>query len=146
MRKIFLLLLIFISYEGFAQTAEKTTDLFTITGKVKSERTITVADLRTYPSIELHNINTSCSPKREEKTKSVKVVLFKNLLDSVKFEYDNTHKLGHFYFVFVAADGYKIVFSYNEIFNTEVGNNLYLVTEMDGVKIEAMDSRILLLS
>ncbi|MFM2359046.1 MAG: hypothetical protein RLY16_1039, partial [Bacteroidota bacterium] len=40
----------------------------------------------------------------------------------------------------------KIVFSYNEIFNTEVGNNLYLVTEMDGVKIEAMDSRILLLS
>ena len=94
----------------------------------------------------MNNINTSCTPRKEEKTKSVKAVLLKNILDSVAFQYDKPRMLNIYYFLFVASDGYKIVFSFNEIYNTETGNNLYIVTEMDGKKIQDMDSRILLLT
>jgi len=105
-----------------------------------------LADLQLYPTIKLNDINTSCSPRKEEKAKSVKVVLLKNILDSVVFQYKRPRMLNQYYFLFVASDDYKIVFSFNEIYNTEIGNNLYIVIEMDGKKIQEMDNRILLLS
>lgn len=74
------------------------------------------------------------------------MVLLKNILDSVAFQYEKSRMLNYYYFLFVASYGYKIVFSFNEIYNTETGNNLYIVTEMDGKKIQEMDNRILLLT
>lgn len=133
-----------ICYCSYSQT--EASNEFKIVGKVKNEKTITLSDLQKYQSVELNNINTSCSPKREEKAKSVKVVLLKTILDSVAFQYEKPKMLNYYYFVFVATDGYKIVFSFNEIYNTETGNNLYIVTEMDGKKIQEMDNRILLLT
>ncbi len=94
----------------------------------------------------MNDINTSCSPRKEEKSKSLKVVLLKNILDSIAFQYERPSMLNQYYFLFVASDDYKIVFSFNEIYNTEIGNNLYIVTEMDGKKIQDMDNRILLLT
>jgi len=48
--------------------------------------------------------------------------------------------------VFTATDGYKVVFSWNEIYNAEAGNNFFILTEMDGKRIEKMDQRILFIS
>lgn len=146
MKKTILLLLLFAARFGYSQIANETSDQFMITGKVKSEKTITLADLQKYPAVELQNINTSCSPKKEEKVKTVKVVLLKQILDSVAFEYEKPRMLNYYYFLFVATDGYKVVFSFNEIYNTEIGNNLYIVTEMEGRKLQEMDNRILVLT
>ena len=38
------------------------------------------------------------------------------------------------------------MFSWNEIFNTETGNNLYIITEEDGKKMNEMDESILIAS
>ncbi len=130
----------------FCQSHELSTNSFIITGKVKNEKTYTLEELQKFPSTELQDINTSCNPKAVEKTKSIKVILLKTLLDSVKYDYEKSKNLGFYYFLFVSSDGYKIVFSFNEIYNTEVGNNLYIVTEMDNIKLEQLDSRIMLLS
>ncbi|MSQ79199.1 MAG: hypothetical protein EXR21_05940 [Flavobacteriaceae bacterium] len=135
MTKAYILLLIFTITGLCTQAQTEATNEFKINGKVKTEKTISLADLQRYPTIELTDINTSCSPKKEEKAKSVKVVLLKNILDSVAFQYEKSRMLNYYYFLFVASDGYKIVFSFNEIYNTETGNNLYIVTEMDGKKI-----------
>ncbi len=48
--------------------------------------------------------------------------------------------------MFTATDGYKVVFSWNEIYNAEAGNNFFILTEMDGKRIEKMDQRILFIS
>jgi hypothetical protein len=64
----------------------------------------------------------------------------------VEYDYQKSRNLNQFYFLFVAEDGYKIVFSFNEIYNTEIGNNLFIVTEKDGNMMEDMNNRILLLS
>ena len=39
-----------------------------------------------------------------------------------------------------------MVFSFNEIYNTETGKNLYVVTEIEGNKIADLDNSILLLT
>ena len=140
-----ILLLIIIRF-SFAQSGIEPTDSFKITGKVKSEKTITLDDLRNYKSITLQNINTSCSPKQKEEAKEVKAVLLKDILDSVAFQYETPRMLNEFYFKFVASDGYTIVYSFNEIYNTETGNNMYIVTEKDGKNIRDMENRILLLT
>lgn len=129
-----------------AQHPVSPTDSFTITGKVKAEKTITINDLQRYKVIELQDINTSCSPKKEERVKKVKVVLLKNILDSVAFQYEKPRMLNQFYFMFIASDGYKLLYSFNEIYNTETGNNLYVVIEMDGKPVEKMENRILMLN
>ena len=54
--------------------------------------------------------------------------------------------LNQYYFLFVASDGYKMVFSFNEIYNTEIGKNLFLVTEMSGKPIADMDNRIMIIT
>lgn len=122
------------------------TDSFTITGLVKAEKTLTLHDLKRYKAVELHDINASCSPKKEERIKKVKAVLLKDILDSVAFQYEKPRMLNQFYFMFIASDGYKLLYSFNEIYNTETGNNLFVVTEMDGKPIEEMENRILMLT
>ncbi|MBK8403568.1 MAG: hypothetical protein IPL25_05620 [Saprospiraceae bacterium] len=148
MQKLNILILLFLfSLKTNAQNEEiKSTNSFLITGKVKEEKTITLDDLKNYPIIDLKDINTSCSPKREEKSKDVKAVLLKSILKDVVFDYKKSHMLNQFYFLFVAVDDYKMVFSFSEIFNTEIGNNLYVVTELEGKGLEDMNNRILLLS
>ncbi len=146
MRKVTFIVLYFVTQQLTAQTLTETSNEFKITGKVIEEKTITLSDLQKYPTIELNDINTSCSPKKNDIVKSVKVVLLKHILDSVAFQYESPRMLNQYYFLFVAADGYKMVFSFNEIYNTEIGNNLYLVTELEGKNLQEMDNRILVLT
>ena len=68
------------------------------------------------------------------------------MLENIEIIVDKPKYLNEFYFIFVAADGYKAVFSWNEIFNTETGNSLYLVTEMNGKKLKEIPERILFIS
>lgn len=78
--------------------------------------------------------------------KNLKGVLLKNLIDQAEFNAGNPKLLSEFYFVFHASDGYKVIFSWNEIYNTQTGNNLYIITEKEGKKMKEMDERILVLS
>ncbi len=146
MKNTIIIILILAVRLSFAQENTQPTDAFKITGKVKSEKTISLTDLKKYNSIELKDVNISCSSKNVEKAKTIKGVLLKNILDSVAFQYENRGELNAFYFLFIASDGYKIVFSFNEIYNTETGNNLYIVTNKEGKDIVDMDNRILLLA
>lgn len=146
MKNISTVILLFITQLSLAQTDIEPTDAFKISGKVKNEKTITLADLKKYNSITLQNINTSCTAKQKEVAKEVKAVLLKDIMDSIAFEYESPRILNEFYFKFVASDGYTIVYSFNEIYNTQTGNNMYIVTEKDGKDISEMENRILLLT
>lgn len=144
MKKVFLAALLFCVQFVFAQT--ESTSEFIITGKVKAERKIGLQDLLQLPSVELNDVNTSCSPRKETKVKKAKAVLIKNVLDSVVFDYDKSHSLGSYYFLFVAADGYKVVYSFNEIYNTEIGNHTYIITAIDDKPLQEIDNRILMIT
>jgi len=113
MKNILLLSLILFSKTLNAQNKQSnTTGQFIITGKVKNEKIITISDIQKYPTVALKDVNVSCSPKMENRIKEIKAVLLKNILDSVSFAYEKSRMLNQYYFLFVAADGYKMVFSF----------------------------------
>lgn len=116
------------------------------TGLVKKEKTFLLSDLQKWKTVELGDVNTSCSSKKREMAHGVKAILLKDVMDSVRFQYTNSHSLNSFYFKFVAADGYSLVYSFGEIFNSETGNHMYLVMEKDGKPIAEIENRILLLT
>ncbi len=140
------LLCFLLAIHASAQKAAETTRSFRITGKVKQEKVINLNELLQCKSHELKNVNTSCSPKTEERIKGAKGVLLKEVFDSVAFDYEKGIHLNEFYFVFIAADGYKLVYSYNEVFNTETGKNLYVVTELDGKPASELPNALLVLT
>ena len=145
--KALILILFLASYSIKAQRTVPPSDAFKIEGKVKAEMRVSVADLDMFPKVtisdqKLYNHN----GEAKGYITNMKGVLLKTVLGSIEFDYNKPKELNEFYFVFVATDGYKVVFSWNEIYNTEAGNNFYIITEMDGKNIREMEQRIAFIS
>lgn len=67
----------------------------------------------------------------------------KDIFKTVQFNADNPKLLSTYYFVFVASDGYNVVYSWNEIFNTLTGENTYIIVQKDNKQLSDMEDRIL---
>lgn len=130
-----------------AQRTVTPSETLKVEGRVKAEKTFSIANLDAFPKVPI-NDQTLYNHNGEVKgtAKNMKGVLLKTVLESIEFVYDKPKELNEFYFVFVATDGYKVVFSWNEIYNSEAGNSFYIVTEMDGKALKEMDQRILFIA
>ncbi len=149
MKKISLIILL-ISLVGFSAKGQRKmqpTDWLTVTGKVKSEQKITLKSLDTFPKHKVKDlILYNHKGEIKDTVQNLKGVLLKEVLAKVEYVYEKPKNLNEFYFVCTASDGYKVVFSWNEIYNTEVGDNLYFITEMKGKSIKDSEQRILLIA
>lgn len=119
----------------------------TVTGAVKQEMVITNADLIRIPAQTIGNVMiTSHTGAEKGIAKELKGVLLKDVLKNIVFAEEIPRKLSEFYLTCIASDGYKVVLSWNELFNNESGNNLFIVTEKEGKRMQEMDESILLIS
>lgn len=145
--KTFIVFLFLASFSIHAQRTVTPSETVKIEGKIKAEKTFSISDLEAFPKVAIPD-QTLYNHKGEEKgsVKNMKGVLLKTILESIQFDYEKPKELNEFYFVFVATDGYKVVFSWNEIYNTEAGNNFYIVTEMEGKKLKDLEQRILFIA
>ena len=146
--KIYLALcLLFLCTYIPAQEKIITTAEFTISGQVRQEAKIALADLSLYEQQDIGNLKITYHLGTDKGTaKNMKGVLLKDILSKVVFQAESPKVLSEFYITCMASDGYKAVFSWNELFNTETGNHVYIVTEKEGVKAADMSERILLVS
>ncbi|MFI5142195.1 MAG: molybdopterin-binding protein, partial [Bacteroidia bacterium] len=120
------------------------TNQFTITGKIKTELKFTLADINTYPPVPINDVPlVNHLGGTVETLHNLKGIALKPLLEKIEFQVKSSKELNHFYLTFIASDGYKVVYSWNEIFNSPTGNNLYIITERDGKKLSDSDDRIL---
>ena len=46
----------------------------------------------------------------------------------------------------MATDGYKVVFSWNEIFNNALGQEIYIIVEKNGTGVEKLEDRITIIT
>jgi hypothetical protein len=147
MKVMVISLAILATLSASAQQTITPTDTLKIYGKIKKEIFISVAALDTFSRIVIKDqILYNHKGEIKDTLKNVKGVPLKNILSPIEFDYDKPKEMNEFYFVFTATDGYKVVFSWNEIYNAEAGNNFFILTEMDGKRIEKMDQRILFIS
>src|SRR5882757_9124455 len=125
----------------------KVTSSFTISGEVLSSLTISIMDFKKWKEVPIGDlIITNHLGEKKSEAIGLKGILLKEILQTVEIKSENPKVLSEYYFVFVASDGYKVVYSWNELFNTSVGESVYLITEKNGKSIAEMDDSILVVS
>ena len=104
-----------------------------VTGNIAKPLTINFADFKNYASQSIDSL-VILNHKQEYKStlKKLKGVLLKDVLSKAEFTVNSPKVLSEFYIVCVADDGYKVVFSWNEIFNSPTGDKALILTEING--------------
>lgn len=137
------ILLLFLSASAFAQEVVKPTQSFLISGKVKKESVITMDSLQQYPLKEIGNLKvTNHLGEFKHQDEHLKGVLLKDVLSHTVFAVNAPKILSELYFVCLGADGYKVVYSWNELYNTPVGDQVYILMEKNGIKAAQMPENI----
>jgi hypothetical protein len=147
MKHILALLFVCTGLVVIAQKPIPTTQNFSVEGKVKKEMTVSLADLSSYNTYSIDSIViTNHLGERRSTLKNVKGVLLKDILNKVEIDADTPRVLSEYYFVCIASDNYKTVFSWNEIFNNDLGKSIYILNGNDGKAASVLDNRIALVS
>ncbi|WDF45541.1 molybdopterin-binding protein [Chryseobacterium sp. KACC 21268] len=128
MKNFVLLISFLLTTLNFAQSKS-----FEIIDPDNQKITVTSADLSKYSKHTIDSLQITNHLKEYRSTiKNVKGVLLRDVLSKVSFKEKSPKVLSEYYIVCVAEDGYKVVFSWNEIFNTSVGDRVIIIPEIEG--------------
>lgn len=129
-----------------AQQKIEASDEIFLTGEVEAPLIFSLKELMKLPAISIPDLkitNHLGEPRGE--LKNMKGVLITTLLQDLNYKAESPRVLSEFYFTFIASDDYKVVFSWNELFNSPTGEHTFLVTEVNGERMDEMEDRILLI-
>ena len=147
MKKYIIIFFLLFFLHSNAQEKIDPTNEITVTGIVIKETTVTINDLTKFQSHKINDLTiTNHLGVIKGVAKDLKGVLLKDVLETIPIDEKDPKKLSECYFTFIASDGYKVVYSWNEIFNSETGNHIFLITEKEGKSISKMEERILLVT
>ena len=137
MKSVFTIILLFIGLSVFGKDEVVATLSFKVTGLVSRETEIRINDLLHYKQDTLAGI--------DAKSK-IKGVLLKTILDAVGITNVKHKEYGQVIIILTASDGYINTYTWNELYKTDVGNHVLIITEIDGKIISDMKDRILAFS
>ena len=137
MKSVFTIILLFIGLSVFGKDEVVATSSFKVTGLVSRETEIRINDLLHYKQDTLAGI--------DAKSK-IKGVLLKTILDAVGITNVKHKEYGQVIIILTASDGYINTYTWNELYKTDVGNQVLIITEIDGKIISDMKDRILAFS
>jgi hypothetical protein len=136
-----------IAFVGSAQKEMKPTSSFTISGRVKSPVVISFAELKKLKRYDIGDVViTNHLGESKSTAKGLNGVLLKDVLDLAQIDSENPKVLSEYYFVCKANDNYTVVYSWNELFNTTIGDSVYIVLEKEGKSADQMNDSILMIS
>ncbi|MCU0327206.1 MAG: hypothetical protein MUF45_18565 [Spirosomaceae bacterium] len=137
---------ILVSNIIFAQTVESTNSI-KITGLVENPVEITFQEIEKSKIVDLGNFKiTNHAGEFRKEYKNVKGIALIDFLKEIKITASSPKVLSEYFIVFRASDGYSVVASWNEVFNTEIGNSFYIVVEADGKSLRNGSERILMIA
>jgi hypothetical protein len=141
------IILLFLSEIGFSQKEIISTNQFTITGLVEKPKTVSFSDLEKEKVVDIGDFKiTNHLGEFKKEYKNVKGVSLLTFLKDITITSSSPKLLSEYYFVLKASDGYSAVVSWNELFNTEIGNSFFLVIEADNKSQKEGTEKILLIS
>jgi hypothetical protein len=139
--------LTFITELAVSQKTIESTNQFTISGLVDKPTTIAYSDLEKEKTVTIGDFKiTNHLGEFKKEYKNVKGVLLLELIKTISITSPSPKVLSEFYFILKATDGYSVVVSWNELFNTEIGNSFFLVVEADNKSQKDASEKILLIS
>lgn len=147
MKSLISAFLLLIGCTAYGQKDIASTDVITVSGAVVKEATITLADILAVPSHAIPDVAiTNHLGEPRGTAKGLRGVLVRDLLANVSFNAESPKVLSEYFLTFVASDGYTVVYSWNELFNSPTGNATFLIIEKEGQKLQEMNERILIMT
>ncbi len=147
MRNVLILFMFSFSILAHAQEKVAPTSQFSVEGKVKNQLLFGFKDAAGYSTVSVDSLVIyNHLHERKRVVNNIKGVLLKDVLTKAILNETSPKLLSEFYIVCIASDGYRVIFSWNEIFNTTIGDHVLIATEANGLKGEAMPDRVLLFS
>lgn len=146
MQKLFFILTLLINVWVWGQN-EDTTHTFNVKGAIQQDLHFTIKDIAHFDAVNIPDVDIiNFKNIKRDTAQQLQGVLIKDLLSELKLDAIHPKFYSEYYLVFVAIDGYKVVFSWNEIFNNPVGEQVYLITSRDGKTITEMEESLLILT
>lgn len=133
MKYFLLIFIVLISHLGSAQERGEPSVSLTINGFVKQSATYKLSDSTAFKETVIDSLEIYNHEMKYRKTlRNVRGVLLKEVLDKAGIKMDSPKNYSEIYFTCTATDGYMVVFSWNELYNTIVGKRAVLITSLDG--------------
>jgi DMSO/TMAO reductase YedYZ molybdopterin-dependent catalytic subunit len=118
-----------------------------VLGLVNHPLRLELADLRALPQTEVQNLSMICGSGRNlghiESYRGVRLTAVLEKADVIMREHDAPNWI---YVTVSSSDGHWALFSYQELFNTEVGDQAIVILEKDGRPLDASEGEIAFVS
>lgn len=130
--------------DSLARYVSKT---LTVTGKVSKALTLTLANFSAFKQYTSENIPIiSYSGERKEPIRTCKGVLLRDVLDKAGLVFEEKRDFNRLVIVATATDGFRTLWTWHEIYNSEAGNSIFIITERDGKPLSIKEGDFMLLS
>lgn len=73
-------------------------------------------------------------------------VLLKEIIDQAKIDIKSRKDLNKVYIMAIASDNYKVLFSWNELFNSKIGDNVLIFLKKNGKLLDENEGKLALIS
>ena len=144
-----LFIVVFLFAIGMVQGQENVpvTNKFVIEGKVKNILNFSLDQAKQYTSIGIDSVVIyNHLMQRKRAIYKIKGILLKDIIDKAVIDMSTPKTLSEVYITCIGSDNYKVVFSWNELFNTDIGKHVIIVTESDGKQATDSKDKIAMMS
>jgi hypothetical protein len=123
------------------------TEKVAIAGEVEHPLNLTVSDLKALPTLQLGAMPLVCQTGATMSTvESLKGVLLRDVLEKAAITSKEHNDVKKMAVIAIASDGYKVVFSWSEIFNSAIGDGVVIFYEKNGQPLGDDEGHIALVS
>ncbi len=130
-----------------AEPSAMVTTSVSVTGAVEEALTLGVEDLRAFPTQKVTEVPIVCQTGANlGKLENFKGVRLRDIIERAKVVAPGHNDVKKMVVIAGASDGYKVVFSWSEIFNSPVGDGVYVFFEKDGMPLADDEGRIAMIS
>ena len=124
-------------------SAQTMSERISISGALKSPTTLTLAQLR---AEDMRSATVNRRLDGRDVPSTVRGVPLTVLLDRAQLSALDGNDWKHTVVVATATDGYRVVFSWPELFNSDIGTGVLVVVERDGQPLSSNEGAIALIS
>lgn len=136
-----------LSAEEEKALARFVTESLSVSGSVKQTLQLSVADLKRFPAHEIKDLNMIClSGANMGKTGKLRGALLRDIFNKAQLDAPGHNDVKRMVIIATASDGYTVVFSWAEVFNSAVSDGIVVYYEKDGQALGNDEGRIAMVS
>jgi DMSO/TMAO reductase YedYZ molybdopterin-dependent catalytic subunit len=131
---------------SFAAAADLVSEKLVVAGAVKTPLALGVDDLKAFPAEQITTVSVTRRVDGKEIASTARGVRLSAVLDRAGLAAADANDWKHTVVLATATDGYRVVFSWPELFNGEGGASVLVVFERDGAPLGEREGRIAMIA